>query len=99
MAQAFGVQEIWQIDERTFGIVWTDRVQQKFDVVELRKQCPCAVCVDEMTGKRKLDVGAVSDSVRPKKVESVGRYALKIDFNDNHTTGIYSFDSLRRMVL
>jgi DUF971 family protein len=30
-----------------------------------------------------------------KAAHAVGNYALQIDFNDGHTTGIYSFDYLR----
>jgi DUF971 family protein len=30
-----------------------------------------------------------------KAAHAVGNYALQIDFNDGHTTGIYSFDFLR----
>jgi DUF971 family protein len=30
-----------------------------------------------------------------KSAHAVGNYALQIDFNDGHATGIYSFDFLR----
>jgi len=30
-----------------------------------------------------------------RAAHAVGNYALQIDFNDGHTTGIYSFDYLR----
>ena len=30
-----------------------------------------------------------------KSAHAVGNYALQIDFNDGHSTGIYSFDYLR----
>lgn len=33
--------------------------------------------------------------VRASAAHAVGHYALQIDFNDGHTTGIYSFDLLR----
>ena len=33
--------------------------------------------------------------LRANAAHAVGNYALQIDFNDGHTTGIYSFDYLR----
>src|SRR5450759_4027808 len=33
--------------------------------------------------------------LRARAAHAVGNYALQIDFNDGHTTGIYSFDFLR----
>jgi ATP-binding protein involved in chromosome partitioning len=92
-----GIKEIWQIDGRTLGIIWTDLKEHRFDVVELRRQCPCAVCNDEMTGKKLLKPQEVSDGVRPTSIDSVGRYGMSIKFDDGHSTGIYSFDQLRKL--
>lgn len=91
------VKEIYQIDERTLGITWTDDQESKFDVVELRRKCPCASCVDEQTGKRILKPEMVKETVRPEQIRSVGRYALNIVFTDGHSTGIYTFNMLRKM--
>jgi DUF971 family protein len=97
MNQSVAVKEIWQIDERTLGISWTDDRSQTYDVVSLRKSCPCAVCIDENTGKKILRDEDISDGVRPNKIQSVGRYALTIAFDDGHSTGIYTFDYLRSL--
>ena len=56
------IKEIWQDDDKTLSIKWTDETKQNFDVVNLRKLCPCALCVDESTGKRKK--GAKSSGIR-----------------------------------
>lgn len=94
---AYAVREIWQKDERTLGIGWTDGREDSFDVVMLRKECPCAACVDEMSGQRKQELLNVPDSVRPIRINSVGRYALSVEFSDQHRTGIYSFAYLRKL--
>jgi DUF971 family protein len=91
------IKEIYQVNERTLGITWTDNKESKFDVVDLRRQCPCASCVDEHTGKRILKPEMIEDSTRPELINSVGRYALTINFSDGHSTGIYTFKSLRRI--
>ncbi len=89
------VKRIWQQDERTLGINWTDGRKSLYDVVELRRQCRCAHCVDEISKKRTLNPDDVPESIRPIKIESVGRYALTIQFTDGHRTGIYAFEKLR----
>ena len=91
------VKKIWQESERVLGIEWTDDHLSKYDVVDLRRKCPCAKCVDEWTGEQRLLPEDVSESIRPIRIDSVGRYALSINFNDGHATGIYSFQFLRSL--
>lgn len=95
-ATAVKVRKIWQQDSRTLAITWTDGRDSLYDVVELRRQCPCAECVDEISLERKIKPEQIPQSVRPVKIQSVGRYAMKIRFTDGHQTGIYTFDFLRR---
>ncbi|MFW7381810.1 MAG: DUF971 domain-containing protein [Oligoflexus sp.] len=91
------IRRIWQQDERTLAIAWTDGKESLYDVVELRRQCPCAVCVDEITRERKIKPEDVPQSLRPVVIESVGRYAMNIQFSDGHRTGIYSYKLLRSL--
>ena len=63
--QFIRVRDIQQSGERQLGIEWTDGARHSFDVVELRRKCPCAMCVDENTGKRTLKPESVSETVRP----------------------------------
>ena len=99
--KAFGpsirVKSIGQVDDRTLGITWTDGKQSKLDVVELRRRCPCATCIDEWTHEPLLKPNQIPESIRPLKVESVGQYALTIHFSDGHKTGIYTFNSLHQL--
>ncbi len=91
------VRDIAQLDPRTLAISWTDGVVSRYDVVELRRRCPCATCIDEWTHQQRLKPQEVADTVRPVRIDSVGSYALKIDFSDGHTTGIYTFPMLRAL--
>jgi ATP-binding protein involved in chromosome partitioning len=91
------VKAIAQKDERHFEIQWTDGKTQRFDVVDLRRKCPCATCKDEWTHEQILDPKSVPETVRPMRIESVGQYALTIQFSDGHRTGIYPFTSLRKL--
>ncbi len=62
--------------------------------IELRFQCPCASCVDEITGKRTLKKESLKPDVKPMKIEPVGRYGIHIEWSDGHRTGMYHFDRL-----
>jgi DUF971 family protein len=85
----YGIKEIWQKDSSTLGIVWTDGVEHSFDVQDLRKNCPCSIC------KEKKHHNNSYEEIKPKTIQSMGSYALKIDFTDGHNTGIYTFNMLR----
>lgn len=62
----------------------------------LRLACPCAQCVDEMSGRPLLDPGTVPLDVRPVHLALVGTYGLRVHWSDGHATGIYTFDWLRQ---
>ncbi len=91
------VKDIAQKNDRTLGITWTDGRSDDFDVVNLRLKCPCAVCIDEWTGEKRLKPEDVPDNVKPITIESVGSYALNIKFSDGHGSGYYAFSFLREI--
>jgi len=79
---------------RTIRILWEGGRQGTFGAFDLRAECPCALCVDELTGKRTLRREDVDPKVAATSVERVGRYALQFAWSDGHTTGIYSYKRL-----
>jgi DUF971 family protein len=79
------------------GIVWEDGHESYYPGHYLRCACPCAQCVDEMSGKKVLKDDSVPEDVRPLEVRPVGHYAVTIRWSDGHDTGIYSFERLRRI--
>lgn len=89
------ILRIWQEGSRDLAITWTSGETWVYDVVALRRACPCAHCVSETSGERLLDPASVPDSVRPVRVASIGTYALTVAFSDGHDTGIYPLSSLR----
>ena len=82
-------------DESRLRIVWGDGVAAEYVPQDLRLMCPCAGCVDEMTGVRTLKPDDVRDAVYPTAVHYVGRYALQFVWSDGHSTGFYTFEYLR----
>ncbi len=60
----------------------------------LRLACPCAGCVEEMTGVPILDPATVPADIAPARLELVGSYGLRIRWSDGHGTGIFTFAQL-----
>lgn len=79
------------------GILWEDGREDYFTAQGLRQACPCAQCVDELSGERILLPSSIPETVRPLEVIRVGRYAYAFRWSDGHQTGIYSFEYLRRL--
>lgn len=79
------------------GIDWSDGNSTVLPYRWLRGHCPCAQCVDEWTGKRRVGEADVPFNVEPKTVSSVGRYAMRIVWNDGHDAGLYSHQYLREL--
>jgi ATP-binding protein involved in chromosome partitioning len=84
-------------DARTLSVLWEDGRQNEFDVRDLRLACPCAVCVEEMSGRPLLDPKSVRPDVTPRTITSVGNYAITVSWNDGHSSGIFSFEYLRAL--
>jgi prepilin-type processing-associated H-X9-DG protein len=85
-------------------IAWADGHASHFEFEFLREKCPCATCNDERLKKSESAPVALAPpsalpmykpKIKARGAQAVGQYAIKIDFNDGHSTGIYSFDMLR----
>jgi DUF971 family protein len=89
--------EIGRANEHDLRITWQDGHVSVYPARALRLQCPCASCVDEMTGLVRLITNSVPEDVHPLKIDVVGRYAITLHWSDGHHTGIYSFPLLRKL--
>ena len=87
-------------------IDWHDGHHSNYPLAYLRDECPCASCTGAHgTPPKKTSYSApetnpfqmYKPTLKMLDVESVGSYAVKIDWNDGHNTGIYSFDYLRKV--
>lgn len=86
---------------RLLYIRWRDGHESYYPFDDLRKACPCAACrtVKKPQGGLTVLTGPVvrPGETRITRIELVGRYALTFIWHDGHSTGIYSFDLLRRL--
>jgi Mrp family chromosome partitioning ATPase/DUF971 family protein len=61
-----------------------DMPEQRVWPARLRRECRCALCVDEMSGAPKLDPSSVAESIKPTTMTPVGNYAIEISWSDAH---------------
>ena len=89
--------EIGRANKCDIKIRWQDGHESIYPARELRLACPCAGCIDEITGQMRVIATSIPQDVQPLKVDLIGRYAISITWSDGHNTGIYSFERLRNM--
>jgi DUF971 family protein len=95
MSPSFQPRVITRSDPTRVEIEWTDGHTTVFTPAQLRGMCPCARCVDELTGRRLHDPASVPPDLRQSNLTMVGNYAIAMQFSDGHQTGIYPFRMLR----
>ncbi len=75
-------------------IIWGNDISCIYPYKYLRLQCACANCVEELTGKKLLNVSGVSDDIIIVDYIIVGKYAIQPLWSDGHESGIYPYNSL-----
>ncbi len=89
--------QIIEESDSEITIAWSDALETVYRAADLRRQCPCAGCVNEWTGERTLKPETVTEGLSFSSIAVVGRYALNFNFSDGHDTGIFSFKYLREI--
>ena len=87
---------ITRSDPSQVRIEWSDGHETVYSAQQLRAMCPCARCVDEMSGVRTHDPASVPTDLTQKDLVMVGNYAISLQFSDTHNTGIFPFAMLRK---
>ena len=82
------------------AIAWSDAVETYISLETLRRACPCAKCQGEPDATGMVIRPAVSYGVSAfdlNRWDIVGGYAVQFFWKDSHSTGIFSYDYLRRL--
>ena len=90
-------QRIKRVSPLQTDIHWSDGHFSSYPSWYLREMCPCAECVDEFTGRRKIAPGSIPAATERTDVALVGNYALNFTWSGNHSAGLYTFDYLRSL--
>ncbi|MGD8546750.1 MAG: DUF971 domain-containing protein [Thiohalophilus sp.] len=73
-------------------IAFDDGSRYELPTEYLRVYSPSAEVQGHGPGQEKLQIG--KQDVNIERIEQVGNYAVQFYFDDNHDTGIYSWDTL-----
>ena len=79
---------------------WNDGVESYLPLERFRRACPCASCggePDVLGNISRPDVVYTSASFELTGWQLIGGYALQPQWGDGHSTGLYSFQYLRRL--
>jgi len=85
---------------RELAVQWEDGVESYFELERLRRACPCATCggePDVLGNISRPDVSYNDKSFNLAGWQMIGGYALQPQWADGHSTGLYSFQYLRRL--
>ncbi|MDQ2841137.1 MAG: DUF971 domain-containing protein [Acidobacteriota bacterium] len=85
-------------------IDWRDGHHSDYSLAYLRDECPCATCTgahgtepQRSTYSKPEPFPMFKPALKMNSVEPVGQYAVRVYWNDGHSSGIYSFEHLRKI--
>ena len=87
-------------------IDWKDGHHSEYGLTYLRDKCPCAQCTGAHGTPPRQPQEAVQSaspfqmfqpSLKMLGVEPVGNYAIRINWSDGHSSGIYSYEHFRQI--
>ncbi len=85
-------------EKKYLQILWDDRGESKILLLDLRKNCPCAICVTDRQKRPANYIPLLSEvQLTIKDIKVVGSYALQLIWKDGHYEGIYSYEFLKEL--
>src|ERR1051326_7892023 len=92
--------DIQQIGEE-LAIKWDDNSESFIKLETLRRCCPCAGCKGEVDIMGNLyknpEKPLATSAFRLVRLDRVGGYAIQPVWADGHSTGLFSFEYLKRI--
>ena len=82
------------------AVAWSDGKESYLPFEKLRRACPCAVCCgepDAMGNIDRPDVHYTPASFELRGWALVGGYAFQPTWGDQHATGLFTFNYLRKL--
>lgn len=86
-----------RFDQSKVVLAWKDGTAASVTNIELRASCKCANCIHETTGELLLRKEDIPMDIRAEEISVVGNYAVSITWSDGHSSGLYSFSSIKKL--
>jgi Mrp family chromosome partitioning ATPase/DUF971 family protein len=71
--------------------------EESLSPASLRRDCRCAACVEEFSGRKILIATSIPETIKPTKMYPTGNYALSVDWSDGHRS-LYPYRQIRSMI-
>ena len=92
--------DIQQIADQ-LAIKWDDETESFVSLESMRRHCPCASCHGETDIMGNVykgpDKPLTRDAFKLLRINNVGGYAISPVWADGHSTGLFSYDYLKRL--
>ncbi len=88
------VEAVHLKEARLLRLTWADDFSVEMPLYYLRGWCPCAACQGHEGSLKWVEPAA---GVTLLELAPIGNYALGFSFSDDHFSGIYSYEYLRRL--
>lgn len=83
------------------AIKWDDGTESFVSLEKMRRHCPCASCAGETDIMGNVYKGPNRplgpNAFKLVRISNVGGYAISPYWADGHSTGLYSYDYLKRL--
>ncbi|MSU63943.1 MAG: DUF971 domain-containing protein [Pedosphaera sp.] len=83
------------------AVKWDDGSESYLALENLRRHCPCAGCKGEVDVMGNLhkgpDATLTPQSFQIRRLATVGGYAIQPVWADGHSSGLFSFELLKRI--
>ena len=83
------------------AIKWDDGTETFVPLEKMRRYCPCASCHGETDIMGNVYKGPdrelTAEAFKLVRISQVGGYAISPLWGDGHSTGLYSFEYLKRL--
>ena len=86
-----------EFDDKHITLMWADGNKMTVGNRDLRRSCQCALCVNEITGEEMLKDKDIRADIAPKEITPLGNYAIGISWNDGHSSGIYPYETIKKL--
>lgn len=85
-------------DKEFLDVTWDDGKTNSIKLSNLRNSCPCAVCSSEKDewGDSYIPL-YTKEQLTIINMSIIGNYALSIEWEDGHNTGLYDFAYLKSL--
>ena len=84
-----------KFNEKEVILRWPAGEEVRVSNRDLRLSCRCALCSDELTGRKLIREEDIKSNIAPKEVFPLGNYAIGISWNDGHSSGIYPYKNIQ----